>query len=127
MKCILNILLASVLSPALASTPQPGDSLLQQATLENCIQYALQHHPDLRSASIDEQITETTIKSKLSEWYPQLNLDVVFQHYLQLPTILFPDLTNPNAPKRQLKTGVVNTITPVFSATQTIFDRDVLL
>src|SRR5690242_2524580 len=105
MKCILIILLALVISPVLAFTQQPGDSLLQQATLENCIQYALQRHPALRAAFIDEQITETTIKSKLADWYPQLNLDVVAQHYLQQPTTLFPDLTNPSAPKRPIKTG----------------------
>lgn len=127
MKCIPIILLALVISPLLAFTQQPGDSLLQQATLDNCIQYALQHHPDLKAATLDEQITETTIKSKLADWYPQLNLDVAFQHYLQLPTTLFPDLTNPGAPKRKLTTGVENTITPAFTLTQTIFNRDVLL
>src|SRR5215471_8839929 len=105
MKCILYILLASVISPVLALAQQPGDSLLPQATLENCVDYALLHHPGLRSSLVDEQITETTIKSKLADWYPQLNLDVVAQHYLQLPTTLFPDLTNPNAPKHPIKTG----------------------
>ncbi|MCW3107366.1 MAG: TolC family protein, partial [Segetibacter sp.] len=49
------------------------DTLLQQAGLQDCIQYALRHQPLIQQSKIDEEITETTIKTKLSEWYPQVN------------------------------------------------------
>src|SRR3954470_18593645 len=67
------------------------DSLLQEASLQDCIQYALQHQPIVQQSKIDEEITETTIKTKLSEWYPQVNAAYNLQHYLALPTSFFPD------------------------------------
>src|SRR6266700_1382397 len=127
MKCILISLFPVMLFPGLLPAQKPADSTLLHATLKSCISYALDHHPGMKQAGIDEQITETTIKSKLADWYPQINFDLTYQHYLQQPVSFFPDLTNLSAPKRQIKTGVINTITPAFSLSQTIFNRDVLL
>src|SRR3954470_21444276 len=67
------------------------DTLLQEASLQDCIQYALKHQPLIQQSKIDEEITETTIKTKLSEWYPQVNAAYNLQHYLALPTSFFPD------------------------------------
>jgi outer membrane protein TolC len=108
--------------------PQPvTDTTLQAATLQNCIRYGLEHQPAIRASMIDEEITETTIKNKLADWYPQLNLAANYQHYLKMPVTIFPDLTNPTGPKREIQTGVRNYSTPQLVLTQTIFDRDVLL
>ncbi len=96
-----------------------ADSLLRSATLENCIGYAIAHNPDLQNAKLNEEITETTIKSKLSEWYPQLNLNYNFQHNFQLQTLNFNGML--------IRTGTVNTSGVQFGATQNIFNRDVLL
>ena len=98
---------------------QNGDSLLQQATLQNCVQYALQHQPLVQQSLIDEQITEATIKSKLADWYPQLNFDYSLQHNFQLQTTVFAGNT--------VKIGVDNTSAAQFNATQNIFNRDALL
>lgn len=105
----------------------PSDTLSSAATLEECIQYALSHQVDLRQARIDEQIVDRTIKSRLADWYPQLNLNYNIQHYLQLPVLLFPDLNNPTGPRREIRTGVPNASTAALSLTQNIFSRDVLL
>jgi len=59
-----------------------GDSL-QAATLQQCVQYALTHQPNIQQSLIDQQIVETTIKSKLADWYPQLNLAASLQHNFQ--------------------------------------------
>jgi outer membrane protein TolC len=107
--------------------PQAIDTTLQAATLQNCIRYGLEHQPAIRESMIDEEITETTIKNKLADWYPQLNISANLQHYLKMPVSIFPDLNNPGGPKRQIQTGVRNYSTPQASLTQTIFDRDVLL
>lgn len=123
--CILWSLSAASL-PASAQNP-PSDSLTQPATLEECIQYAQSHQPDIRQAGIDEQIVERTIKSRLADWYPQLNLNYTLQHYLQLPVLILPDFTNPNGPRREVRTGVKNSSTGAFSLSQTLFNRDVLL
>ena len=96
-----------------------NDSVLQQATLENCIHYALQHNPDLQNARLDEQITETVIKSKLADWYPQVNFNYNLQHNFQLPAInLNGNITH---------SGSVNTSGLQFGATQNIFNRDAVL
>jgi outer membrane protein len=56
---------------------QTNDSLptLQEPTLQNCIQYAIQHNPDIQNAKINQDITETIIKSKLADWYPQVKFN----------------------------------------------------
>jgi len=95
------------------------DSLLQQATLENVVQYALQHQPLLKQSSIDEQITEQTIKSKLSDWYPQINFGYNYQRNFQLQKTVFAGNT--------VQIGVNNTSALQFTGTQNIFNRDVLL
>jgi outer membrane protein len=96
-----------------------NDSLLQKATLENCVQYALQHQPLLKQSSIDEQITEQQIKSKLSDWYPQVNFAYNYQRNFQLQKTVFAGNT--------VQIGVDNTSALQFTATQNIFNRDVLL
>lgn len=100
---------------------QTNDSLptLQEATLQNCIQYAIQHNPDIQNAKINQDITETIIKSKLADWYPQVNFTYNLQHNFKLPTLNF----NGNI----VHTGTQNTSGANFGVTQNIFNRDVLL
>ena len=100
---------------------QTNDSLpsLQEASLQNCIQYAIQHNPDIQNAKINQDITETIIKSKLADWYPQVNFTYNLQHNFQLPTLNF----NGNI----THTGTENTSGANFGVTQNIFNRDVLL
>src|SRR6476659_9612964 len=86
------------------------DSLLEHATLENCIHYAIQKNPDLQNARIEEDITETIIKSKLAEWYPQVNFNYDLQYNFQLPTI--------NINGNLIRSGSVNTSGIQFGATQ---------
>ncbi len=111
--------IAAALVPGTLSAQQASDSLLQQATLENVIQYALKHQPSVQNALVNEQITETTIKGKLADWYPQVNFNYSYQHNFQLQTTVFQG--NP------VKIGVDNTSSMQFTATQAIFNRDVLL
>jgi outer membrane protein len=100
------------------------DTLLQQASLQDCIQYALKHQPIIQQSKTDEEITETTIKTKLSEWYPQVNAVYNLQHYIQLPTSFFPDA---NGIKHATRIGVKNTSNIQLTANQNIFTPDLLL
>ncbi len=95
------------------------DTLLQNATLHDCIQFAFENQPSIRQSLLDEQIAGQEIKSKLADWFPQLNFNFNFQHNYKLPTSIFQG----NA----VHFGVINTSSADFSLTQTIFDRDVLL
>ncbi|HEY5919258.1 MAG TPA: TolC family protein, partial [Chryseolinea sp.] len=60
------------------------DSLLQDATLDNVVQYALVHQPGVQQALTDEEITNKVIKGKLADWYPQINFTYNYQHYTDL-------------------------------------------
>jgi outer membrane protein TolC len=115
----LFIALILITGSPLISFGQTGDSIAGKITLQQCVSYALQHQPLLQQALIDEAITESAIKSRLSEWYPQVYVDYSVQHNFQVPTTIFQG--NP------VKIGVNNTSYTYFSATQNIFNRDVLL
>ncbi|MGN6493190.1 MAG: TolC family protein [Agriterribacter sp.] len=118
-KQLLFFSVVLILGTSRVSAQQVNDSILQSATLQNCIQYAINRQPLVQQAKIDEEIAETTIKSKLSEWFPQINFNYTFQHNFQVQTNIIGG--NP------VKLGVDNTSGILFSGTQTIFNRDVLL
>lgn len=92
---------------------------LEQATLENVIQYAVKNHPQIQQSLIDQQIVENTIKSKLADWYPQINFNYNLQHNFVVQTSVIGG--NP------IKLGVSNTSATQFSVSQNIFNRDALL
>lgn len=96
-----------------------NDSLLTDATLQNCVQYALVHQPLAQQSLLDEQITESQIKGKLADWYPQINFNYNLQHNFQLQKIVFNGQT--------IQSGTKNTSSGQFSLTQNLFNRDVLL
>ncbi|MEO8822646.1 MAG: TolC family protein [Ginsengibacter sp.] len=117
----VQLVLLILLFSSNCSFAQQNDSLptLEEATLQNCIQYAIQHNPDVQNAKISEQITEAQIQNKLADWYPQVNFTYNLQHNLQLPTFIF----NGNVSH----SGSKNTSGANFGFTQNIFNRDVLL
>src|SRR5260221_3479480 len=65
------------------------DETLKQATLENVIQYALKNYPLIQQSQIDEETTGFAIKSKLADWYPQVNFVYNYQRNVQLQTLVF--------------------------------------
>ncbi len=116
MKQYLSLLfLFAFISASYAQT----DSLLQTASLQNCVQYAIKHQPLVQQALLDEEITEKQIRIKLADWYPQLNFNYNYQHNFQLSTTVFGGSL--------IKIGVDNQSLGQLALTQTIFNRDVLL
>jgi outer membrane protein TolC len=107
------------LFPIFVNGQYASDTLLLQATLDNCIQYAIQQNPGLKNAKLDEEIVDASIKSRLADWYPQINLNYNLQHNFKLPTI--------NINGNLIHTGLKNTSNAELGATQNIFNRDVLL
>ena len=96
-----------------------NDSLLQNATLENVVRYATERNPELRNAVLDERITETMIKEKLADWFPQIGFLYSYQRNFQLPTA--------NINNQFIRMGVNNTSAVNFGLTQNVFNRDVVL
>ena len=116
--CFIPAVFILFFSPFQAYSQEEADSLLPHASLPNVIQYALKRHPQVQQSLIDEKITRLQIKSKLAEWYPQVNFNYFFQHNFQVQT----SIIGGNA----VRLGVNNSSALQFQGTQTIFDRDVV-
>ncbi len=102
----------------------PSDSI-ETFSLNDCIAYALQHQPAMNQSLIGISIARTTNAINLSGWLPQLSVSGNLVHYNQLPTTLVPAATPGGAPT-PTHTGVVNTAIPEVSASETIFDPQLL-
>lgn len=120
MQARLFFLLLIMISPAMILAQIPAaDSLLQQVTLPDAIAYAIKRQPVIQQSLLDEKITSAQIRSKLADWYPQVNFNYNLQHNFQLPTSLIGGNT--------VKLGSNNASAGQFTATQNIFNRDALL
>ena len=97
----------------------PPDSVLQDATLEKVVQYALVHQPAVQQAQVDEEVTDKIIKGKLADWYPQINFVYNYQRFIDLQSSVIGG--------NVIRFGVNNTSAMQVNATQNIFNRDVLL
>jgi outer membrane protein len=95
------------------------DSLLPEVSLKAAVDYAIKHQPRIQQSLLDEQITASTIRSKLADWYPQVNFNYSLQHNFLLQSTVIGGNT--------IKLGVNNTSAGQFTASQIIFNRDVLL
>ncbi|MEO8174000.1 MAG: TolC family protein [Sediminibacterium sp.] len=94
------------------------DSVLHDATLAGCVQYALTHQPAIQQALLDEAITEKQIQAKLADWYPQVNFNYNLQHNFELPVSYFSG--------GYVRNGTFNSSNIGLNVTQSIFNRDVL-
>jgi outer membrane protein TolC len=112
------VIVSFILSTIAAKAQQKQDSLPSIASLEQCVNYALSHQPDINKSLLDEQIVNAEIKTRLADWYPQINLDYTLQHYFQVQRFTGGTVT---------PLATENFSTAYFSATQNIFNPDVLL
>jgi outer membrane protein len=116
----IKLLIAAILLiPAITQAQQQTDSLLQRATLEKVVSYALEHQPVVKQAELDQQITEKAIKGRLADWYPQINLSANYQRNFDLPVNIIGG--------NEVRFGVFNTSNVQANGTQAIFNRDVML
>ena len=118
-KKVWKIIPVILFFPSILAAQQKQKDTSLQATLPGCVQYALKHQPVIQESLIDEKITEESIKTRLADWYPQVNLDASYQNNIQLATSYF----NGN----YVNTGTHNISGINLSATQNIFNKDVLL
>lgn len=65
---------------AYAQTTVREQQTLSNATLQECIDYALSNKPGVQQSLIDEEIGERDIKSALSGWLPQINGNGTINH-----------------------------------------------
>ena len=116
-----------VILPAItlqAQNSSPGK--VTQTTLPWCIDYALEHQPQLKEVQLNEDINESNIRIASAGWLPQVMATANVQHYVQLPVLIFPDFNNPSGPKRKVTAGVLNSSTVQLSATQNLYRTDLM-
>jgi outer membrane protein len=94
------------------------DTVLQDATLAGCVQYAITHQPVVQQSLLDEAITEKQIQARLADWYPQVNLNYNLQHNFELPVSYFNGT--------YVRNGTFNSSLLGVNVTQNIFNKDVL-
>lgn len=90
-----------------------------EKNLESLLQFAIENQANVQQAKIDERITDTQIRSKLSAWYPQVNFNYNIQHNFVIQQSIIGG--NP------VRLGVANNSGALFSLSQSLFNRDVLL
>lgn len=95
------------------------DTLLHGSSLADCVQYALAHRPLLRQARLGEDITREDIAIRLSDWLPHLTFSAYVQRNTQPPLSLIGGAPVP--------TLLPYSSSGQFTASQILFDRDVLL
>lgn len=117
-RLVPSVILAFIF-PTILLAQTTTDSLLSEATLQNVVAYAIKHQPAIEQALIDENIVNNTIKSKLADWYPQVNFNYSLQHNFQVQQTIIGG--NP------VRLGVSNTSAAQFTASQYLFNRDALL
>lgn len=118
MRKVLFVPLAVLFQLAALAQAVP-DSLLKDVTLQQAVSYSIDHQPLIRQSQLDERITDANIRSRLADWYPQINFFYNLQHNFIVQTSIIGG--NP------VKLGVDNVSAAQFTATQAIFNRDVLL
>lgn len=109
----------SLLPLSVWAQAQTSDSLLKEVTLKTAVEYAIRRQPAIQQSLLDEQITDTRIKSKLADWYPQVNFAYNYQHSFLLQQSLIAG--------NLVTLGQRNTSAAQFTASQYIFNRDLLL
>lgn len=114
---ILPLFLLSLYTTGALAQDTSGDNKV--FSLEECLDFAMQHNPLLKQTVLDREITEHGIKSRLADWYPQINMDYNIQHYFELQQI--------NINGNLIRSGLENTSLLQFSGTQNLFNSDALL
>lgn len=69
---------------------QERGSLTYSFTLNEAINYALQHQSSILNAKIDEEMAQNTVRQTIGIGLPQVSSSFSFQDFLKVPTSLLP-------------------------------------
>ncbi len=98
----------------------------QDLTLQQCIDYALQHQPALKQANINIAIARATNAVNLAGLLPQVNVTGSVIHNNQLPTSFVANTADPTGPAVRVQNGVSNSFVPQLAASQALFSPNLL-
>jgi outer membrane protein TolC len=105
-----------------AQTTVNAEQPLTNATLQQCIDYALSNRPDIQQSLVDEEIGERDIKSALSGWLPQINGTGSLNHNLKQQS----QILTTNGVSSLLTFGAKNTSSLVLQADQQFLDAGLI-
>jgi outer membrane protein len=116
--CIMSFLPGAIYAQTTVNAEQP----LTNATLQQCIDYALSNRPDIQQSLVDEEIGERDIKSALSGWLPQINGTGSLNHNLKQQS----QILTTNGVSSLLTFGAKNTSSLVLQADQQFLDAGLI-
>ena len=107
-----------------AQSPQDTSANAETGTftLQQCINYGLQHQPTLQQSLINQSITHATNAISKAGLYPQVAATAGITHYIQLPT----NYNNSNGTPTPVQTGIANTSIPGVSVSQAVFSPSLI-
>src|SRR5690606_9793100 len=114
----LLVLLLTGFSAKAQDTAQVNNSISQNATLQECIDFALKNQASVQQALIDEEIGKRDIASALSGWFPQISANATYNYNDRIPTNVNGD--------QVIKFGQKHTSAVVLQADQKILDPSLL-
>jgi outer membrane protein TolC len=113
----LSISASSLINPAAAQIINTDTAATY--TMDQCVAYALKHEPMTNMAIVNQAIVRANNSIATAGWLPQVNVAGSYTHYFTLPTSLVDTGSGKYANQR---TGIVNTLTPALTVSQTIFN-----
>jgi outer membrane protein len=114
----LLVLLFTGFSSKAQDTAKVSNSISQNATLQECIDYALKNQATVQQALIDEEIGKKDIASALSGWFPQISADASYNYNIKIPTNVIGD--------QVIQFGQKHTSALVLQADQKILDPSLI-
>ncbi|MDB5227802.1 MAG: TolC family protein [Bacteroidota bacterium] len=119
MKLKIHLLILSFFILTHKVKAQATADSLQEASLSTVIDYTIKHLPAIQKSIIDEILTKIQVKSKIADWYPQLDFNYNIQHNFQLQTANFGG--------NIIQLGNKNTSLSQLALTQSLINPNLLL
>jgi outer membrane protein TolC len=96
-------------------------------SLEDCIAYALERHPQIKLAQLEIRDADWQIKENTAVALPQLNIGVNYQYFLQQPELPAEALGFSADPGTKFTFALRNNLTGTISVNQLLFNNSYLL
>jgi len=81
-------------------------------TVQQAIDYAMQHNSSVQNAQLDELIYKRKVQEFLGLGYPQISASGSVQDYLNIPTTYFPDFLSPIIYGVLYNENLINSVPP---------------
>lgn len=70
---------------------QDASGFPENATLEECVSFALKNRANIKISNIDEEIGERDIASSLSGWFPSVGMAANYNYNMKIPSAIIGD------------------------------------